>query len=186
MKISVVLEKKSRFNIDLPEGEAKNLYKSLIGSIVNALKVQTQIVRTQPTVKDTELKEINIEEKATTIKDSEEKVEEVPRDEEVKVIEPNQMRISKKLVMLKCAGCSETLVSVVSEGQWSLTCKSCRTNNTVENLKAATYICPNCEYKANFYVKDGLDIVKCKNCDGGIDLIYHEKKEKYLSANLIK
>lgn len=186
MKLTVVLEKKSRFNIDLPEGEAKALYKSLIGSIVNGLKVQTQMVRIQPAVKNIEPKEIITEDKATTTKDPEEKVKEVPGAEEVKVVEPDQMRVSKKLVMLKCTGCSETLVGLVNEGQWSFTCKSCKTNNTVENLKPATYICPNCGYKANFYVKDGLDIVKCKNCDGDIDLIYHEKKEKYLSANLIK
>lgn len=144
------------------------------------------MVRTQPTVKNIEPKEIITDDKATIAMDPEEKVQEVPGEEPVSDIETNQMRVPKKLLMLKCTGCNETLVGVVNEGQWSFTCKSCKTNNTVDNLKPATYICPNCGYKANFYVKDGLNIVKCKNCDGDIDLIYHEKKEKYLSANLIK
>jgi ribosomal protein L37AE/L43A len=170
MKLTVILEKKSRFSIELPEVEAKNLFKSIIGSTVSALKVQTHSFRMQPDQKDIEDKE----------------TEAVPKEKTIKAVDTNTRRISQKLVMLKCSGCGETIVGLVKGGQWSLTCKNCKTDNTIEKLKPAAYTCPNCGYKASFYVKDGLDIVKCKNCDSDIDLMYHEKKDKYLSANLIK
>lgn len=181
MKLTIILEKKSRFNIDLPEVEANKLYQSVIGSILSEIREEPYVSKAphisliREVAKKVEPVDLVSEPEVETLK-----------EEIVKTIEDKPTAISKGLVMMRCSGCKDTLVSVVNSGQWSLTCKSCKTNNTLENLKPAAYICPNCGYKASFHVKEGLNMVKCKNCSGDIDLLYHEKKEKYLSANLVK
>lgn len=172
MKVLIVLDKASRFNIDLPEAEAKKLYKHLVGSVVGGLRVQEPMVE--------EHKEI----------------EKVKSNEEIskrEVINGEAQYLPKKLVMIKCPSCNviATPVLNVKDDELvyknkSLNCKNCQSELPIGELKPARYQCPNCNTGASFYVMNDLKEVNCKGCGSLIDLIWHDKKQQYVSANLIK
>lgn len=186
MKINVVLEKKSKFNIDLPELEAKNLYKKLVGSIVESLKIQP--IEIKPTFA------VNVPKTDVEHKDIEKLA-----DVQVEVISQKlQDRLSenpgyKKLIMIKCPSCGEiaTPVLYVKDGELQyknkhLTCRHCQNDLPLEEIKPAKYMCPNCGINASFYIMGDLQEVHCRDCKSVIDLIWNDKKKQYMSPNLIR
>ncbi|KGK88012.1 hypothetical protein [Clostridium sp. HMP27] len=185
MKVLIVLDKTSRFNIDLPEVEAKKLYKNLVGAVVGGLKVQEPITE--------EHKSINIR-KPENITHKE--IEKVQATEQISKKEENSevsQYYPKKLVMIKCPSCNVIATPVLNVKDDELlykdrhlTCKSCQGELPIGEIKPARYQCPNCNTTASFYVMNDLKEVNCKGCGSLIDLIWHEKKEQYVSANLIK
>jgi ribosomal protein L37AE/L43A len=183
MKITVILEQGSRFNIELPEHIAINVYADIIGLTMKSLRTQkARINKLDDNAFFSELESYVLSKPSSEIKV--EATEEKVLRNAPQLTSPLENKSSKKLVMLKCKGCEDTIASVVTDGQWSITCKKCGEDNEIKDLKAAAYQCPNCGKYASFFVKEGLKIVKCKNCQSDIDLVYHEKKDKYLSINL--
>lgn len=53
-------------------------------------------------------------------------------------------------------------------------------------LKKGEYKCPDCGKSVYFYVMGEVKEVHCKNCCSLIDLVWHDKKKKYLSPNLMQ
>lgn len=164
MKIAIVLEKKSRFNIDLPEVEANDLYNRLVFTALGSEAVQ------------------NI---------GAEKVENI---EKITIQEDKHEHgyILKRLVLTKCPHCGETVAMVVGikDGQIvshkTLSCKKCQGEIPISELKIALYECPNCGVKADFFIMGDLNEVRCKKCASVIDLVWNEKKRRYISANLVE
>ncbi|HAK44013.1 MAG TPA: hypothetical protein DCM59_16645 [Clostridium sp.] len=69
----------------------------------------------------------------------------------------------------------------------SLTCRECGEKlPQIRLFNHAKYNCPNCSTNANFYVANGLKEVACKECGSPIDLLWHEKRGMYISANLLE
>lgn len=164
MKVAITLNKKSRFNIDLPEIEANNLYNCLV---LTALNPETTQISKAGKVEITK-KDITNEE---------------PESKEY---------VMKRLVMARCPHCNELLIAVVGikDGQIvshnSLSCKKCQGEIPISELKLALYECPNCGAKADFFIMGDLKEVHCKKCASVIDLVWNEKKKRYMSANLVE
>ncbi|KZL94332.1 hypothetical protein [Clostridium magnum] len=164
MKVAITLNKISRFNIDLPEIDATRLYNHLVRAALGSETVQDSEVKK---VEDT--KEIVIAEEQ----------------------EPKEY-VMKRLVMVKCPHCNELLITVVGikDGQIvshkSLSCKKCHGEIPISELKLALYECPNCGVKADFFIMGDLEEVHCKKCASVIDLIWNEKRKRYISANLLE
>lgn len=157
MKVTVILEKEARINVDLEAAAATKTF----GEIADML-----------------LKQIDC------------KIDNVVKEEKLMVHVPYvnrsepTLRNNRKLVFVECPDCHATIVSMVGQDQETVNCRCCHKDVQIGELVRARYECPNCGYKANFYVSGELKNVKCKGCDSDIDLIYHEKKKMYLSANL--
>jgi predicted RNA-binding Zn-ribbon protein involved in translation (DUF1610 family) len=191
MKISVVLEKKSKFNIDLAEPEAKGLYKKIISSIVEALKPQPIVVN--PTV---EVSNTTVETAAKLISEKlQHTIEKVEAPKEPTLVNKKMdvPEFKKQLIMVKCPSCGEiaTPVLYVKDGELMyknkvLTCRHCQGDLPIGELKPARYLCPNCGTSASFYVMGELKETHCRNCKSIIDLQWNDKKKQYVSANLIK
>lgn len=162
MKIAIVLDKKSRFNINLPELEANDLYNRLVFTALGS--------------------------EAVPVTESE-KVEDI---EKITIQEDRQGHefVLKRLVLTKCPHCGETVAMVVGikDGQIvshkTLSCKKCQGEIPISELKVALYECPNCGTKADFFIMGDLNEVRCKKCASVIDLVWNEKKRRYISANL--
>lgn len=160
MKIAILLDKKSKFNIDLPEFEANNLYNHLVYAALGSEVIEIN-------------KNKNVESTEKT------------------TMEEDHEYVLKRLVITKCPHCGETVATVVGikDGQIashkSLTCKKCQGEIPISELKLAIYECPNCNAKADFFIMGDLAEVRCKKCASVIDLVWNEKKRKYISANLV-
>jgi len=184
MKLTVVLEKKSRFNIELTESEAKNMYRKMVNVIVDSLNIHSAKV----------INKLKLNEEYEEIDKTEGSKREVNASEEVisEVKEPRTINY-KRLIIAKCPSCGEIATPVVNvkDGELMdksrpLICKHCQGELPAGKLKQAKYQCPNCNAEAAFYTINDLKEVQCKDCGSLIDLVWHEKKERYLSANLIK
>lgn len=166
MKITVILDKEAKITAQLSVNYAAKAFDEIAQILVN--KIQGNLDDEDP-LKITLSKGIRPAE-----------IEKAPEtDNEVK-------KTGRKLVIMKCPECGNIGACVVEKDQKTITCKHCQNEIPLEDLVHAQYLCPNCNWFADLYVLGDLKFVKCKNCGSEIDLIYHEKKHCYLSANLIK
>lgn len=171
MKVTVILEKEARICAQLSTNDAVEAFEKMADILIGG--IEKGVKRGQPVT--AVLKPAEIEKAPEIKKDSEEQ----HTGDKIKIV-------GRRLVIMKCPGCGSIVPCLVQEGQETITCRHCQENVPIEGLVPANYTCPNCSYKANFYVLGNLQSVRCKNCESDIDLIYHEKKHCYLSANLIK
>lgn len=190
MKISVILEKKSRVSVDVPTGQANELFKKLATMVIDGGCETTSQVSV-PNIKlnqdfKQKFAEISHEigrtlsEAKPVVKEFEEKAEQIPG--------------KKHLIMVKCESCGKvaTPIMYIENGELihkehNLVCMNCSSElPQFENIKYAKYTCPNCNTRAGFYVANDLNEVRCKDCDSPIDLVWHDKKKVFLSANLIE
>lgn len=188
MKISVILEKKSRISIDVPTGQANELFKKLATIVIDRGCETTSQVSVHKLNQDFKEKfaEISCEvgralsEAKPVVKEFEEKTEKVQG--------------KKHLLMVKCESCGKVATPIVYiengeliHKEHNLVCMNCSSElPQFENIKYAKYTCPNCNTRAGFYVANDLNEVICKGCDSPIDLVWHDKKKVFLSANLIE
>lgn len=176
MKLTIVLEKKSRFNIELSEDGASRLYSDLVSLAVGLpLRAIINITGIE-----------NQESPAEKQHVIEEKMEQVASDLKEEVKYP------KRLVLTKCPHCDRLAAMVlyikdnqVEHSTSPLTCRHCGGGIPVEELKPASYTCPNCDHHTEFYAMGELKDVECKICSSPIDLIWVEHKKRYVSANLV-
>lgn len=164
MKITVILEKQARIYAQLPTNEAAEAFEKMADILI--YKIEKSIEKAQPLTEVIKPAEI-------------EKLPETLHDTEVK-------NVGKKLVIMKCPDCGAIGAYVVQEYQVSICCRHCEKDIPLEGLVHAKYLCPNCNWFADFYALGDLKVVKCKDCGSDIDLIYNDKKHCYLSANLVK
>ncbi len=102
--------------------------------------------------------------------------------------------VKKNLVMIKCEKCGHVAVPTLFmknreliHKEHSLICRECGEElPQIREINHAKYNCPNCSTNANFYVSNGLKEVTCKECGSPIDLVWHEKRGIYISANLLE
>lgn len=195
MKISIVLEKKSKFNIDLAEPEAKKLYKQIVSSVVDALKPQPVAINypVKPTAKVSTTDVGTIGELVSKNVQHNIEKNELSKKPTLGNKEQDIHEFKKQLIMTKCPSCGEiaTPVLYVKDGELMyknkvLTCKHCQGDLPIGELKPARYLCPNCGTRASFYVMGELKETHCRNCKSIIDLQWNDKKKQYVSANLIK
>lgn len=166
MKITVILDKEAKITAQLSVNYAAKAFDEIAQVLIN--KIQENLDEGDP-LESTLPEEIKPGE-----------IEKFPETRhEVK-------KIGRKLVIMKCPECFNIGVCVVEEGQKTITCKHCQKEIPIEGLVHAQYLCPNCNWFADFYALGDLKVVKCKDCGSDIDLIYNEKKHCYLSANLVK
>lgn len=204
MKISIALESKSKFYVDLPIGRANQLYKKLTTLLIECSDMTTFERVANITNSNSENKE--------TIADVKEKFKEVGKEigrslERVSMsqikytpqVNKNELvntngEIKKNLVMIKCKKCGQVATPTLFmknrelvHKEHSLTCRECGEElPLITEIKNARYNCPNCNTNAGFYVANELKEVTCKECGSPIDLVWHEKRELYLSANLLE
>lgn len=190
MKVSIILEKKSRISVDIPAGQANELFKQLATIAINGGCETTNQISIPNIKLNQEFKqkfaEISheigraISEIKPVVKELEEKAEKVPS--------------KKHLIMVKCEKCGKvaTPTMYMENGELihkehNLVCMNCNSElPQFESIKSAKYTCPNCNTRAGFYVANDLNEVSCKGCDSPIDLVWHDKKSVFLSANLIE
>lgn len=102
--------------------------------------------------------------------------------------------VKKNLVMIKCEKCGHVATPTLfmknrelAYKEHSLTCRECGEElPQIREINHAKYNCPNCNTNASFYVTNGLKEVTCKECGSPIDLVLHEKRGIYMSANLLE
>lgn len=102
--------------------------------------------------------------------------------------------VKKNLVMIKCEKCGHVATPTLFmknreliHKEHSLTCRECGEElPQIREINHAKYNCPNCNTNASFYVTNGLKEVTCKECRSPIDLVLHEKRGIYISANLLE
>lgn len=190
MKISVILEKKSRVSVDVPTRQANELFKKLATMVIDGGCETTSQVSVTNIKLDQDFKEKFVEiscevgralsETKPVVKEFEEKTEKVQG--------------KKHLLMVKCERCGKvaTPIMCIENGklihkEHNLVCMNCSSElPQFESIKYAKYTCPNCNTRAGFYVANDLNEVRCKVCDSPIDLVWHDKKKVFLSANLIE
>lgn len=169
MKVIVVLEKQSRFTIDFPEEVAKQKYtNAVMGMIQNQSSIKSNFSFTKAD--------------SYSVKNTLNKI----------LLENPKENIAKKLVMIKCRECGEVAPVVLPVENNKviydkpIICRNCQETLNVDNIKPGKYECASCGTIAGFYVCGDIKELCCKNCKSVIDLIWHDKKEIYLSPNLIK
>jgi DNA-directed RNA polymerase subunit RPC12/RpoP len=162
MKLTIALEKIGRFTIELPESQANDKFKSLV---VGLLDTSTKCIK---------------EVKAVT--GVEEKVAEAVKKE-------NTFQ-QRSLILMKCPACEEIMAPLIDVDGNSkiITCRSCGHDREIApaELFNVRYDCASCGQTATFQTDGSLSEVKCKRCSSPIDLIFHEKKNMYLSPNLMR
>lgn len=102
--------------------------------------------------------------------------------------------VKKNLVMIKCEKCGHVATPTLFmknreliHKEHSLNCRECGEElPQIREINHAKYNCPNCSTNANFYVSNRLKEVTCKECGSPIDLVLHEKRGIYMSANLLE
>lgn len=217
MKISITLDRKSKFYTDLPADKANQLYKQLAEILIKNIDVVTCEV-------DDGLDELTARLSTGSKESFQERFKKVAEEtgksieeESIPISKPEPLIVSvdtpgtldapvirgeiykggyvkKNLVMIKCEKCGHvatpTLFMKNSElvyKEHSLTCRECGEElPQIREINHAKYNCPNCNTNASFYVTNGLKEVTCKECRSPIDLVLHEKRGIYISANLLE
>lgn len=197
MRVSIVLQGKSRMVADLEEERAIKLYIELAAALTEELAGDKIIQQ----CKDEEfmdlLDSIDAEKSADEIFGSKEiekplgvwSIEEIKPKEielsEVKVTkEPVTAKYNKprRLLMARCHECGNFVIKLIDEKQLAVDCNKCRAEIELKDKRVAEYKCPNCGFKADFFVAGDVKEVKCKKCESNIDLIWNEKKMRYASV----
>lgn len=125
--------------------------------------------------------EVAKEEAAATVV-AEPKPEPTPQ----RVQEPKKAHAPQKpqLIFFRCEDCGRVQFKFTSEGE-TVECFDCAASVEIEQARPAAYECPNCGMKSGFHVTDDVQTIPCKGCGGPIDLAWHEKKQRFVSANLL-
>ena len=212
MKITVTLgngtlKNSASISLDLPESLARREFYKASKSITEALGCFNIDREKEESTKSKEISQrtLDINVPVVNKQESEEFIEKSINEDAKKIKKeepvkeeytfksvPKEGYISKKLVMAKCPKCDHIATPVLSIRNGELvykdseiTCKKCQESIPIGEIKKAKYTCPNCETPASFYVMNDLKEVKCKNCESPIDLKWHDKKDMYLSSNLL-
>lgn len=197
MKISISLEKEASINMEIQRELAVNTFKAMADILLDAA-----------TNKSTKSEVTKIEKPELKIKDNREidcvihnnygqlgKSSVTRKNSLQKNIIYNKAinKIPRSLVMVKCSECGKIAVIPleVVDGKLlntkaHLICKNCHRTLPISELKKGMYECPDCGTSVYFYVMGDIKEVHCKNCDSLIDLVWHDKKKKYLSPNLLQ
>lgn len=65
-------------------------------------------------------------------------------------------------------------------------CRVCNDKFDIKDLVITESVCPNCDNRAVFMTSKATTQHHCKACESPIDLVYVEKVNKIMSANLVK
>lgn len=180
MRITVRLGQIAASSLDLDEIQAKRIYEtfatilaSVIGSGVQADDKEKSKESPLPVRYGSEEKSEYIEPTITT-------TERYYR----KPCEPTQVEAEKsKLIFFTCSKCGELQYKFANEND-VVNCHYCKSSVALDEVVDAAYRCPKCNASATFRINGTLQTIPCKSCHSPIDLKYHEKKHKYVSANL--
>ena len=92
-----------------------------------------------------------------------------------------------RLVFCECEACAKNNYKMAMPGDVMKCLCGKETVLEPEKIKLAEYTCPNCGKKAVFAIHgDNFRDLLCKECESIIDMVYIDKLDKWLSANLTK
>ena len=200
MRLSIALEKQARINVNLKEGLDIETFRQLASILTDKAVGQPNDYNNDIGKLMSYPEELKGHiEKNSKVSPAVEisKFKGYASEHKTKVFDKssdnNQEITSKGLVMVRCPKCKKIAVIVlyIKNGQVeyknkSINCKNCQTELPITELKPAYYQCPDCDTTASFYVMGDLKEASCKNCGSVIDLVWNEKKKKYVSINLVK
>ncbi|MBB6217534.1 ribosomal protein S27E [Anaerosolibacter carboniphilus] len=85
-----------------------------------------------------------------------------------------------RLIFFQCEDCGAVQYKFGHEGD-TATCHRCKTETKLDGITDGAYKCPKCNASATFKVSNEVSVVPCKNCHSPIDLVYNDKKDKFVS-----
>ena len=187
MRVSVILEKQARISVDLQGINAVEVFRQLTTMLMDKTVGESKGKKLDKAIPHSDIQ------KAIERVALEHITENIETHKKESIQNTSNENIPRTLVMVKCPECGNiaTPLMYVRDGKLLydnriLNCKNCQSLLPITDLKPAQYSCPNCGTSAYFYVMGDLKEVYCKDCKSPIDLVWHEEKKKYLSANLIR
>ncbi|MBB6215625.1 ribosomal protein S27E [Anaerosolibacter carboniphilus] len=85
-----------------------------------------------------------------------------------------------KLIFFQCDECGTVQYKFGNEGD-TATCHRCKKETKLDGITDGSYKCPKCNTTATFKVSNEVSFVPCKCCHSPIDLVYNDKKDKFVS-----
>ncbi len=170
MKITVKLGDQAETMVDIPEEKAIDTFLKVVRDLHMAkgfVSTRDTIVNTIPAIKPNMDTEKGVVEIAKNIDQVREYVK------------------NNNLIFWKCPECGRVQYSFAKADE-SKRCINCDYEQEFKNIKPAAYVCPKCNASSYLFVVDGLEQIPCKFCKADIDLVWHEKQEKYVSPNMLK
>ena len=177
MKLSISLDNKEKFIATVDSKKGQDIFNSTVSHIIGIISESDfGELLARANLTETEMEQY-----------ADQTIKEIARENEYK-----ESPIYKKMVTIKCPDCGEISTPVLKfqndeliYKEHHLICRSCgKQLPQFEKLEHAEYNCPNCGNYSKFMVANDLKEATCINCKSPIDLLWHDKRKRYLSANL--
>lgn len=163
MKISVRLGNEMAFSMQVDEDKARETFVKMASLLMGCENTESAV---------------------TIAYESDANVEKVCQSIVKQIQTTVQKKSSGRLIFFKCEECARVQYRFTESGE-TVECIDCKYSHEIGNTQRATYTCPNCNAVSILSVEEGLETVPCKKCSSPIDLIWHEQKKMYMSANMI-